>query len=91
MFSDTKLNQLHQEGKISHKTYESVKIAKSYIEKKYSMKRIKEEKKKKEWDIINEILESANLSNNDKEEIKQSAIQKETDLRRKKYSYNINP
>jgi hypothetical protein len=45
-----KNNDLHQmlkEGKISSKTLERVNICKSYIEKKYSMKKVKEEEKKK--------------------------------------------
>lgn len=41
------LNQLVKEGKISEKTMERVNIAKSYIEKKYSLKKFKEEEKKK--------------------------------------------
>jgi hypothetical protein len=41
------LHQLLKEGKISSKTLERVNIAKSYIEKKYSMKKLKEEEKKK--------------------------------------------
>lgn len=41
------LQQLLKEGKISTKTMEKVTIAKSYIEKKYAMKKEKEEEKKK--------------------------------------------
>lgn len=41
------LQQLLKEGKISAKTLERVNIAKSYIEKKYSIKKVKEEEKKK--------------------------------------------
>jgi hypothetical protein len=41
------LQQLYKEGKISAKTLERVNIAKSYIEKKYSIKKVKEEEKKK--------------------------------------------
>ena len=40
------LEQLLKEGKISILTLQRVKTAKSYIEKKYDMKRIKDEKKK---------------------------------------------
>ena len=41
------LQQLLKEGKINSKTLERVNIAKSYIEKKYSIKKTKEEEKKK--------------------------------------------
>ena len=41
------IEQLYKEGKISSLTLERVKIAKSYLERKYDMKKIKEEKKKK--------------------------------------------
>lgn len=40
------LQALHKEGKISTKTLERVNIAKSYIEKKYSLKKSQEEEKK---------------------------------------------
>jgi hypothetical protein len=36
-----------REKKISQRTYDRVNIAKSYIEKKYKMKKEKEEEKKK--------------------------------------------
>jgi hypothetical protein len=41
------LEALLKEGKISTKTYDRVNIAKSYIEKKYSMKKTQEEEKRK--------------------------------------------
>ncbi len=41
------LQQLLKEGKITPKTMERVNTAKSYIEKKYSLKKLKEEEKKK--------------------------------------------
>lgn len=41
------LETLLKEGKISAKTYDRVTIAKSYIEKKYSMKKTQEEEKRK--------------------------------------------
>ena len=36
-----------RENKITSKTYEKVKIARAYIEKKYKMKKIQEDEKKK--------------------------------------------
>jgi hypothetical protein len=44
---NSELHQLLKEGKISSKTLERVNTARSYIEKKYSMKKHKEEEKKK--------------------------------------------
>ena len=41
------LQQMLKDGKISNKTLEKVQIAKAYIEKKYKMKQIKEEEKKR--------------------------------------------
>jgi hypothetical protein len=41
------LNQLIKEGKISTKTLDRVNNAKSYIEKKYAIKKAKDEEKKK--------------------------------------------
>ena len=71
------IEQLLKDGKISQITVERVKIAKSIIEKKYDMKRIKEEKKRKEWENINEYLNhQTTLSLTEKEEIKQSIKKK---------------
>ena len=78
------LEQLLKEAKISILTLQRVKTAKSYIEKKYDMKKIKEEKKKKEWDIINEYLNNQKiLSQNEKEEIRETVKKKEYELLRK--------
>ena len=44
------------------KTYERVKIAKSYIEKKYKLKKADEDMKKKEWEEIYNKLDTYNLS-----------------------------
>ena len=46
----TDLQTLIREGKITQKTLDRVNIAKSYIEKKYSMKKTQEEEKKKGMD-----------------------------------------
>ena len=45
------IQDLIKQGKITNKTLERVTIAKSYIEKKYSIKKIKEEIKKKKIGI----------------------------------------
>jgi hypothetical protein len=49
------LQQLLKEGKITPKTIERVNTAKSYIEKKYSLKKLKEEEKKKGKIILNRM------------------------------------
>jgi serine/threonine kinase 38 len=76
------LQQLMKEGKISSKTMERVQIAKSYIEKKYRMKRMQEEEKKKDWDIFNKKMEELNLSSKEKEMIKKDVIKKEAEILR---------
>ena len=79
------IEQLYKEGKISSLTLERVKIAKSYLERKYDMKKIKEEKKKKEWDMIDNYLNNQNrLSINDKLEIKESIKKKRNRIFKKK-------
>jgi hypothetical protein len=67
------IQDLIKQGKITNKTLERVTIAKSYIEKKYSIKKIKEEIKKKDWDLINSKLNNLNLSESQKEELKKTS------------------
>lgn len=81
------LHQMLKEGKISQKTLERVNVAKSYIEKKYSLKKSKEEEKKKDWDFFNKKLDELNLSNKEREIIKKDVLHKEAEylrLQRKK-------
>ena len=78
------IEELFKEGKISSLTLERVKIAKSYLERKYDMKKIKEEKKKKEWENINNFLNNQDrLSITEKLEIKESIKKKEIEFLRK--------
>ena len=78
------IEELCKEGKISSLTLERVKIAKSYLERKYDMKKIKEEKKKKEWENINNFLNNQDrLSTTEKLEIKESIKKKENEFLRK--------
>jgi serine/threonine kinase 38 len=79
MSTTTTLQQLLKEGKISSKTMERVQIAKSYIEKKYKMKRIQEEEKKKDWDYFNKKMEELNLSTKEKDIIKKDVLKKEAE------------
>ena len=78
------LHQLVKESKISMKTMERVNIAKSYIEKKYSLKKEKEEEKKKDWDFFNKKMEELNLSTKEKELIKKDVLHKEAEFLRMK-------
>lgn len=59
------------------KTYERVKIAKSYIEKKYKIKKADEDMKKKEWEEIYKKLESYNLSKEESEKFKEILLKHE--------------
>lgn len=59
------------------KTYERVKIGKSYIEKKYKIKKTDEEEKRKEWEEINKRLEKSSFSKEEKSKIKESLLKVE--------------
>jgi len=61
---------------------ERVIIAKSYIEKKYKMKKLEEDKKKEEWELFNKKLMEYNLPNNEKELLKQDVLRKEAEILR---------
>ena len=73
------IQDLIKQGKITNKTLERVTIAKSYIEKKYSIKKIKEEIKKKDWDLITSKLNNLNLSESQKEELKKNFLHQEAE------------
>jgi serine/threonine kinase 38 len=79
---NTNLQQMLKEGKISNKTLERVQIAKAYIEKKYKVKKMKEEEKRKEWEIFNSKLEELNLSGKEKDLIKMDVMKKEAEILR---------
>lgn len=61
------------------KTYERVKIAKSYIEKKYKLKKADEDVKKKEWEEIYKKLENYNLSTDESEKFKEVLLKQEAE------------
>ncbi len=75
----SELQQLLKEGKISSRTYDKVCIAKSYIEKKYSLKKEKEVEQKKDWEIFNKKINELNLSEKEKEMIKSDVLHKEAE------------
>jgi hypothetical protein len=76
------LQNLLKSGKITNKTLDRANIARSYIEKKYSLKKMKEDEKRKEWDHFNKKLEELNFSNNEKELIIKDVMHKETEYLR---------
>lgn len=65
------------------KTYERVKIAKSYIEKKYKMKKADEDSKKKEWEEIYKKLDTFQLNQDEKEKFKETLLKFEAEELRK--------
>ena len=77
------LETLVTERKISKKTLERVKITKSFIEKKYNLKNIQSQSKNKEWKEIYSFLNKQNLSQNEKNEIINTALQQESKTWRK--------
>lgn len=89
------INQLAKQGKISVTTQNRVIIAKAYIEKKYHMKKIEEEEKRKDWDLFNEKLDELKLSKEEKEMIRKDVLHKEGEflrLTRKKITiYEFDP
>ena len=84
MSNTQSLQQLQKEGKICNKTLDRVMIAKSYIEKKYKLKRIQEEEKKKDWDNFNQKMDELNLSSKEKDIIKKDVIKKESEILRER-------
>jgi serine/threonine kinase 38 len=78
------LQKLVKDGKISTRTMERVNIAKSYIEKKYSMKKEKEEEKKKNWEHFEKKMDECNLSTKEKDLIKKDVLHKEAEMMRLK-------
>ena len=73
------LETLLIEGKISKKTVERVKIAKSFIEKKYNLKKTQSQFKHIEWEKIYSLLNNQKLSSDDKKEIINAAMKKESE------------
>lgn len=78
----TDLQQMVNDGKISHTTHNRVLIAKNYIEKKYHMKKQEEQDKKKDWDLFNDKLDELNLTNEEKELIRKDVLHKEGEFLR---------
>ena len=80
MYKEKPLEQLLKEKKISQNTYDKVKIAKKYIEKKYNLKTIYNMELNNVFNKIN----NSNLDNFQKSEIKSKIISKESEKFRHK-------
>ena len=65
-------------------TYERVKVAKEYIEKKYRLKKQEEEEKKKDWDAIISRMNELNIPEEEASKIKEEILHKEGENLRKK-------
>ena len=80
MNNDQTLEELLKRNKISQKTYDKVKIAKNYIEKKYNFQTIKN----LEWNGIIEKINSLLIPEEEKERVKKEIYEKELTKYRKK-------
>ena len=79
MFKEIPLETLLKNKKINQKTYDKVKIAKEYIERKYNLKTIKDSK----YNAILEKLNSEDLSDEAKSKILSELQHQETEELRK--------
>lgn len=64
-------------------TYERVKIAQSYIESKYKLKKTKEEEKKRQWFQIEEKIKQRNLNTKEVGIVKETLLHEEANELRK--------
>jgi len=65
-------------------TYERVRVAKEYIEKKYRLKKEEEQEKKKDWEEIIARMNQLNLAEDEAAKIKEEILHKEGENLRKK-------
>ena len=65
-------------------TYERVKVAKEYTEKKYRLKKEEEQEKKKDWEEIMSRMTQLNLAEDEAAKIKEEILHKEGENLRKK-------
>ena len=74
MINKASLEELLKEKRISQRTYDKAKIAKQLIERKYNLQDIKST----EWGVILEKINSLDLSEDEKEKIKQEIFTQES-------------
>lgn len=83
------LEKALKENKISSQTYDRVKVAKDFIEKKYRMKKNDLADEKRDWELINEKIKDLNFNQEETFRIKQDILKKQAEdlrLRRQKLS-----
>jgi serine/threonine kinase 38 len=78
----------YRDNKISLVTFNRVKIAKEYIEKKYKLKKLKEEESRKEWGLIYEKMKNLNLNQSQELQIRNEILKKEAESIRAKRQKN---
>lgn len=66
-----------EQKKISIKTYERVKVAKEYIEKKYLLKKNEFTEKQQEWQLINSKISELNIPDSQASLIRKEILKKE--------------
>ena len=69
------IEQLLKSKVISQRTFDRVKIAKEYIEKKYRLKKEEEQEKKKDWEEIMSRMTQLNLAEDEAAKIKEEILQ----------------
>lgn len=73
------LEEALQQGKINSQTYERVKIAKQYIEKKYYTKKNQLSEKMQEWEMIQEKIKELGFNEGEAFKIKKEIQKKEAE------------
>ena len=85
MFKEVPLETLLKNKKINQRTYEKVKIAKEYIERKYNLKTMKDSK----YNAILEKLNSKDISDEEKNKILEELHQESEELRKTRQKQTI--
>ena len=85
MFKEISLESLLKNKKINQRTYEKVKIAKEYIERKYNLKTMKDSK----YNAILEKLNSKDISDEEKNKILEELHQESEELRKTRQKQTI--
>jgi serine/threonine kinase 38 len=85
MFKEVPLETLLKNKKINQRTYEKVKIAKEYIERKYNLKTMKDSK----YNAILEKLNSKDISDEEKNKILEELHQESEELRKSRQKQTI--
>ena len=85
MFKEIPLETLLKNKKINQRTYEKVKIAKEYIERKYNLKTMKDSK----YNAILEKLNSKDISDEEKNKILEELHQESEELRKSRQKQTI--